>query len=327
MNWTKATTLLDINDIPISELNIKIIKKKYYKLSLLHHPDKNGNTNESKLHFQDINEAYTYLSEIYYYEDDDNSDSNNINIDINDDIGNNNYNEKLFSFSHILKIFIESVFDKKYTNVIHDIINSILNNYETISVKLFDGLEKETCLMIYTFLMKHRTLLHLHQNTINQIRDLILKKYDNVFCYRLNPKLNDLFESNVYQLKVEEQTYIVPLWHNEIYFSNDISGIEQEIIVLCEPTLPPNITIDENNNIIIDYNIAFESVFHLLRNNRNIEIELDVNRKRKINVELSKLFIKKHQTIVLNKQGIAKIKDDIYDIEEKSDIVINIHMG
>jgi DnaJ-class molecular chaperone len=39
------------------------IKKAYRKLSMLHHPDKNGNTDESKQKFQELNNAYETLSD------------------------------------------------------------------------------------------------------------------------------------------------------------------------------------------------------------------------------------------------------------------------
>jgi len=38
------------------------IKKAYRKMSMLHHPDKNGNTEESKQMFQELNNAYATLS-------------------------------------------------------------------------------------------------------------------------------------------------------------------------------------------------------------------------------------------------------------------------
>ena len=38
------------------------IKKAYRKLSLLHHPDRNGNSDESNKKFQDINQAYNFLT-------------------------------------------------------------------------------------------------------------------------------------------------------------------------------------------------------------------------------------------------------------------------
>jgi DnaJ-class molecular chaperone len=39
------------------------IKKAYRKLSMIHHPDKNGNTDESKQKFQELNNAYATLSD------------------------------------------------------------------------------------------------------------------------------------------------------------------------------------------------------------------------------------------------------------------------
>jgi len=39
------------------------IKKAYRKMSMIHHPDKNGNTDESKQAFQDLNNAYETLSD------------------------------------------------------------------------------------------------------------------------------------------------------------------------------------------------------------------------------------------------------------------------
>jgi len=39
------------------------IKKAYRRLSMVHHPDKNGNTDESKQMFQELNNAYATLSD------------------------------------------------------------------------------------------------------------------------------------------------------------------------------------------------------------------------------------------------------------------------
>jgi len=39
------------------------IKKAYRKMSMIHHPDKNGNTDESKQKFQELNNAYATLSD------------------------------------------------------------------------------------------------------------------------------------------------------------------------------------------------------------------------------------------------------------------------
>lgn len=321
MNWEKSTKIIGVNEIPISNLNLSIIKRKYHKLSLLHHPDKNNNTEEAKMKFQEINEAYTYLNEIYYYEHE--NDSNNIDSDEDyDNMFYNNVSNNSFTFSHFLKIFINSLFEKKYCDAIYKVVDDIINNYKTISFKAFNGLEKENCLMVYSFVMKYKKMLHLNQDIIDQIREIILKKYDNVMCYTLNPKINDLFENNVYRLRVKDKIFYVPLWHNELYFS---SSDNDEFIVLCNPDLPDNISIDENNNIIIYFDISFSNVINLLQNDDNLEVMLDNNRK--ITITLSKLFMKKTQQYTLFGAGISTIKDDIYDVEDKSDIIVNIVMN
>jgi DnaJ-class molecular chaperone len=45
----------------VYKINIEYLKKVYHKLALKNHPDKNGNTIESKEIFQKITEAYEVL--------------------------------------------------------------------------------------------------------------------------------------------------------------------------------------------------------------------------------------------------------------------------
>ena len=212
----------------------------------------------------------------------------------------------------------------QYSDIVTNIIFDIINNYEDISIKIFDGLEKETCLLVYTFILKYKDLLHLSQDKINIIREIILKKYDNVSCYRINPSLKDLFEDNVYQLNANNQLYIVPLWHNEIYFEDDICG--NEIIVLCSPDLPSNIEIDERNNIVINYESKFEELYDLLLNTKdgNSCIKIELYKNKMIEIELSRLALIKNQQIILLGEGISPIKEDIYDVKEKTKIIVNI---
>jgi hypothetical protein len=76
-------------------------------------------------------------------------------------------------------------------------------------------------------------------------------------CIILNPTLNDLLENNLYRLIVNNHTYIVPLWHNELVYDN--SG--NDIYVKCNPILPENMEIDDANNIKIDINYKISEIW------------------------------------------------------------------
>ena len=59
---------------------IELIKKKYHKMALQNHPDKNGNTPESNEKFKQINEAYNYLKREIKNIDPNNDDLKNYKI-------------------------------------------------------------------------------------------------------------------------------------------------------------------------------------------------------------------------------------------------------
>jgi hypothetical protein len=136
-------------------------------------------------------------------------------------------------------------FNDDFSHVVNDIIKA----GKRTSVRLFDDLDKDTALNIYSFLSNNKSILHLSQDILDVIRDIVVKKYDNVEIYKLNPSINDLINNNLYKLYVHDELFLVPLWHNESYF--DGSGCE--IIVICEPELPYGIKIDDDNNICIYY--------------------------------------------------------------------------
>jgi hypothetical protein len=155
---------------------------------------------------------------------------------------------------------------------------------------------------------------------IAQVREIVLSKYDNVEIYKLNPSINDLMDNNFYKLYVEDQLYLVPLWHNESYY--DGSGCE--IIVLCEPELPNGMKLDDENNLYIETEI---SAYHDLPDMliRNQDISVDVGNKY-LSIPLAELYMKKEQHYRFKRQGISKAKRDIYNINDKSDIIVKINI-
>ena len=298
MNISIALNILHINSLV--NLDLQSLKKKYHKLALQYHPDKNGNTIESKEHFQKIGEAYDLLKR----------EIKEISIDENNDLENES------GYMFILTVFLKTLFK----DVNYDIVLSILK--DAVSVALFESINKEMCIYIYDFIIKYKTILHISDETLENVKQIILEKYKDVQIFILNPSLFDLFENNIYKLKVEDVIYYVPLWHSEIIFQkekNKNKDKDNEIIVKCIPELPDNVELDENNNLIITVQIPL-SVF--LFQDKIYIVWLE---KYKFEINVSKLSCTIDQIYVLKERGISQISEkEVFDISKKSDIIFFI---
>ena len=298
MDVRKALRILDF-DCDITNITSEQLKKRYYKLALKNHPDKNGNTHN----FQEINEAYNFLN-------------NNI-LNINDEPSQNDN-----TYTYILQLFVNGILRGKYNDIILKIINEIINGCKHISLKVFEDLDKQTSIDVYSFISKYKNIFHINQETLDIVRNIVLEKCKEDQLFILNPSIDDLFENNFYKLYVNNLLYLVPLWHNELYFDAETS----EIIVKCIPDLPENVMIDEDNNLIVNLYIPFS--ISLLD-----EIYIIFNLGKQVfNIPIGDLKFKIIQTYILKDKGITKIKEndnisdtDIYDVSNKSDIIIKIN--
>ena len=178
-------------------------------------------------------------------------------------------------------------------------------------------MDKDTVLTIFNFLSKYKSILHLSDELLDKVREIVQSKYDNVEIYKLNPSIDDLLDCNFYKLYIENQLYLVPLWHYETCY--DGSGCE--IIVICEPELPEGVKIDDDNNLYIETKISIYNVPNMLMN--NYDIPINIGHKHYF-IPLSNLYLKKEQYYRLKNEGITKAKSDIYDVNDKSDIIIKI---
>jgi curved DNA-binding protein CbpA len=314
MNYIEALNILeiDLTKVNYNDITFDFLKKQYKKLALKKHPDKNGNTPTSNETFQKLNEAYHYLEKEMNFLNSEN--------DIEQPYeGTCEYNNSSLYYD-ILRSFMKTVFEGKYNDILTNIVNDIITASKIISAKLFDDLDKDTTLNIYTFLSNNRDTLHLSQEKLNKIREIVVKKYNNVEVYKLNPSITDLLNNNIYKLFINDELFLVPLWHNETYF--DGSGCE--IIVLCEPDLPNNISIDNENNIHVKTEIiATNNLFNLILNNHFISVNIG---DKEFIIYLSNLFMQKEQYYRIKNVGLSKIKKDIYDISEKTDIIVKINI-
>lgn len=310
MNIKKAFYILEINTCEVSynDLTLEYLKTKYHKLALRNHPDKNGNTPQSNEKFKNINESYNYLKREIK-----NINPNDCNEVKEDDTASSVYFD-------VLNIFMKSVMEGKYNEFISKIVSDIVFASKKISLKLFEDLDKDAALNVLIFLSKNRFILHLTETILEDVRQVVLQKYENVQIFKLNPSINDLLNHNLYKLYVDNELYLVPLWHNESYF--DGSGCE--IIVLCEPELPECVKIDDENNIHTEICIDLKNdIPLLLKNNMNLIIKIGDN---EFTIYLSKLNIKQEQYYKIKNEGISKIKNDICDVSEKADVIVKINI-
>jgi len=306
MDHKRALEILEIDIDNYANIDLEILKRRYHKLALRNHPDKNGNTLESNMKFQLINEAYEFVKKEVDY----------LNIDQEPEIKDTNK----YEYTYYVNLFLHEIINGKYTDLFVKIVKDIVTSYKTtLSSHLFEGLDKDAALNVYTFLSKYQGLFHLSANTMNQVREIVTNKFSNVNVYTVNPSLNDLFENKIYKLYVTDQLYLVPLWHNDLYFDSRVEG-EGEMIVLCEPELPVGVKIDEENNIHTELIICEKNVF-----NREPNIQIMIGNKL-FEIPKSSLFMKNEQIYRIKKQGISKIKDDIYDVTDKADIIVKIRV-
>ena len=311
MDLASALDVLQINKNEFITLNENTLKKKYHKLALENHPDKNGNTIESNEKFKKILEAYETIKREISFLNNNNETETTQGFDFNNNHFNNNT-----EYGNILYLFINGIIKSKHAETFSIIIKDIITGCKKISLKLFENMDKETSIEIYCFLSKYRNVFHISEELIQEIKLIVVEKYKADQVFILNPTIDDLFENNIYKLYDNDTLYLVPLWHNECYFDG-VNG-NSEIIVKCVPSLPDNIEIDEDNNILVYLQIPFS--FSLFEE-KTIPVFLG---KNIFYIPIKELCLEREQTYIFKKNGISRIRDDISDIETKSDIIVKI---
>ena len=284
MNCKTALDILELDSVNITP---ESLKKKYHKLALQWHPDKNGNTPESNEKFRQIHEAYELLKR----EIDDKVEEENLPV-----------------YADLIRMFMG---EGNYSAVFIKIVTNIVSNCKTKQFisGLFKDLDKDTALGVYSFLTKYNFLFRLSQEILDELRDVVTQKCDNT--YTLNPSITDLLEHNVYKLYHENELLLVPLWHSELYFECG----PKEIIVLCEPQLDSGMSIDEDNNLLVEAKIDLEL------DKSHIPVTIG---SKTFEIPRQELYMKREQLYRFKGQGVSKIKDNIYDVTERADIVVKV---
>lgn len=298
----KSLKILEIN-IPINELTYKIIRKAYLKASLKYHPDKNGGNKEK---FNDVLESYEFLCK-YISEQ-----------------------ERFFkqepekNFDILLEELITKYYPPKndWTKIfIKTTIKNILNKCENLPYTIFEKLEKNRACEVFTFLEKINDCGIIKKNVMENIKKIIKEKMKNDNIILLNPTLEDLLNDKIYKLDISSNEYLIPLWHNELYFDYYENDIKSDLIVKIVPDLQENVFIDHNNNIYYKKNVNITEVF----TNDKLIINL-FNKKFTIDSEKFNIT-KKIQVFKYENEGILIINDENYfDNLKRSTIIFELNL-
>ena len=317
----KARELLNLKyNYTVDEL-----KKNYRLLALKHHPDKNANSEESCEIFKEVNNAYLYL----------------LNFDIShepvtshmfnggDNNGSGGDSGGSDSYMSIFRIFIQSLLQKmtvisqeNTSLTINTLIKIIVEDCQELSIKMFEDLDKEAAYNIYEIITTYHKAFHISVEKLELFEKIMRNKMalDNLVV--ISVSLDDLMgENNIYVLEHDEKKFYIPLWHTELYYKiGKTDNTSVDLIVRCIPVTPSHIYIDSNNDIYVDIRMR---ILDLLEKQC---IEFEIGGKKFI-INAAALYIKNNQTYVLSGAGIPIINSkNMYDIAEKSSIVINIEL-
>jgi len=313
MDVQSALDILEIEKDEYFNMTIISLNKKYRKLALQYHPDKNGNSPESTQKFQLIYEAY----EVVKREKENKTFTENNSNNPNDDAFFNPTNDYII----LLNSFLQSILKNETINInikgdnIFDIIQEIVIHG---SLQYFEKMGKERCIEIYDFITRHKHIFHINGEIIEKMKKIVSEKTKNDCLYVINPSLDDLLENNIYKLVHRGEIFFVPLWHSELYFEDKEKN---DIIVRCIPDLPQHIMIDENNSLHIELNIPFNVSF---LDNPFISFQLG----KKPYEYTVPIRLKKNQNVFLPDVGVSNIQENIttmnVDVDKKSGIYVKI---
>ena len=121
---------------------------------------------------------------------------------------------------------------------------------------------------------------------------------------------------DIYCLEINRANYIVPLWHEQVYFESE----EFNIVISNKLQLPNNCSIDENNDLHI---LVKQDIQSCLK-----EKFITVNIGKKVfEIPCDKLYVKEKQIYKIYNKGVPKIDtNNILNVDKLADIIFHIFL-
>jgi hypothetical protein len=316
MNRLLACEVLDLD--PTEDLDEQDIKRQYRRKALLNHPDKNPHqSTEATQTFQEIHEAYQFL----LLSSSSSPTSTSEPLSYQDMLFE--YMTSLFSTSRQQQQQHPSqphhcYFQDVATQLFYTIAKSLTSKCEETALSMLERMDRATFVKVYKLLKKCGDVLLLPEEWKEKMESLHQSKTEQDHIIVLQPRLEDLFDDNVFRLTIEGQTttFYIPLWHHELVY--DRPGSEGgELTVQCVPTLSSNMTLDEHNNLQVHIRATMVDFPETL--------EIPICAKKTVTIERKMLYLRDYQRVTFKGEGIAKVHErNIYDVSKRADIVVHV---
>jgi hypothetical protein len=311
MNYESACHYLDLNRN--GEITRELLKRQYRLKALCYHPDKNKDPDAAE-QFRKIQESYEFLSaDLLFCETGDSEGEDDVLGEETDPFGC----ERVSGYHAILSSFISRFMGQDMNPIMKLILQKIAGKCEDAAIEFMGKLDKQLLVKINGILKKYRAVFHLSAGFFDKIDELCSEKIRHDECIILNPLLGDLYENLVYRLKVGQAEYLVPLWHHELVYDNSGS----DVYVKCYPVLPENISIDHQNNVIVQLKYRISDLWGLEK------VSVEICDKKTVSFSPSELRFVAKQTLLFPKEGIAKMNTaDVFNVARLSDVILHIEM-
>ena len=200
----------------------------------------------------------------------------------------------------------ETVNQTPYNTLLDYVITHVINKSETI----LEDIDVNTLKNIRRYINFYKPP---QLDAIISIMDVIIARKEIEPEIILEPTIDDLLDQKIYRYQREGGEYMVPLWHCDMIFTDTN---EKEFAIKCQPMLTQDIDIDIDNDVH----------YYVKKDMRDIlaydKFEITIG-KRQFEIDMGKVYIKKHQIYTIKNKGIPIIQSLSKPIQ-LGDIIIHI---
>ena len=290
MKFIYHLNVFHIDENDFKNMDTNSLRRKYYAESLKCHPDRTGG---STIEFQQLQESYYFLRSI---------------LDQNPYTDSSTHDD---AFSQFMEKWIEHMINKQYKdkNSCDLLFREFTKLYTSIATKLH--IEEGSILsqLFYKFFKNQ-----LHTETMNRTENEFKMKMESNNVIIVRPTVDDILQDKVHCIEKDEQTIVIPLWHNEMSYKVG----NEEIIVKCIPDFDDTTWLDEENNLHKTIHMSVNNI----EKNGIIRGTIGKNNYTLVAKELNIMY---YQIKKLELKGVLKINDDLY-CEERSDVFLHIYI-